>query len=90
MVEFSFCKVMDRVATNISPVWAEQACSIKVSLIWFYFEFPDSIAHLYRETRASKTKTCSFFITQFSQTFCQTLWSEKEMFSTERSQNVSF
>ena len=32
--------------TNIFPAWTDQASSIKVLLLWFYFEFPDGTVHV--------------------------------------------
>ena len=53
---------------NIFPVRTKRASSKKVSLLWFYFELTDSIAHLHqRKARASKTKTLVFFYASFVQ-----------------------
>ena len=52
--------------TNIFPVWTKQASSRKVVLLWLYFQFPESIVHLYRwSIPASKGKTLLNLLSHF-------------------------
>ena len=58
----SFCgsvhkRAKEKNQTNIFPVQTKQANSVTFLLLCLYFEFPDSIAHLYwRDVRTIKTK----------------------------------
>ena len=54
-----FCKARTR---PIFSQYGPHASSIKFLLLWLYFEFPDSIAHLYRRNaRPTMSKTDYFY-----------------------------
>ena len=82
LVEFFSCK---KEWDQYFPVWPEQASSIKILLLWLYFEFPVSITLLYRRNvRATKTKTFLLF------GFCYAIFAEVLPKCLARQQGKSF
>ena len=77
-------------STNIFAARAEQANSIKVFLLWLYFEFPDSTAHLYRRNRRALLRRKHYFNYASLSEILPYVWSDNKIKVSTSRQKVSF